>query len=189
MACTQRVDKLIGEHWRKVRKVSLDYESDYDDIDYTGLVVLDIGASQYTPDFFLDRGAKHVIGVEIDARELLIMKQYNNKYGGVTPVHKLIATEEDLEELIVEHRPDVVKLDCEGCEKVLVFMKPEIFKIPKYYVLEYHEFDRSKSNERKLDMKSIKLLLWRFFTKQGYNTIRCDNVIKDHGIMVAVRSE
>jgi len=131
----------VGDYWKShINKTNMNYEKDYGGVDYTDAVVLDVGCSFHTPDFFLDKGAKHVIGIEAMPSRMETIIKYAEKFGTVTPITKWIKKVEHLEEIYLAH-PEIThaKYDCDGCETVIIDMKPEIFRIPKYYVMEVHQ--------------------------------------------------
>ena len=86
--------------------------------DYTDKVVLDIGCAFHTPDFFLEKGAGHVIAIDIDEKRMKEIILYAEKFGQVTPLVMGIKNHEQLIELYQKYTPDIVKIDCEGCEVV-----------------------------------------------------------------------
>ena len=79
-------------------------------------------------------------------------------------------TPEQLTELYLLYKPDVVKLDCEGCEAQLLGLSDDIFGIPKYYVMETHTEEHTNvirwgnHNIRHLHMKIHKRLVLAGYT-------------------------
>ncbi len=92
----------------------------YGHLDFTDKVVLDIGADWGgTPAFFLSRGAKKVIGVDYHAWYVEKMADHFRDDYRVLPVQVKVENAKQIKDLIQIHKPDIVKIDCEGCEKVL----------------------------------------------------------------------
>jgi len=130
--------KIEKGMWKKLSvNANQDYVNDYGGPDYENTVVLDIGCALHTPDFFLSKGAGHVIAIDIGRMEDII--EYAEKFGQVTPLVMKIENHEQLEELYLKYWPDVVKLDCEGCEAHILRLNENIFRIPEWYVMETHD--------------------------------------------------
>lgn len=114
-------------------------EREYGVFDYTDAVVLDIGADYgCSPEFFLDRGAAHVVACEArdEWRELL------TKWAEGRPVTVVGEVKPgNIAGLLTEHRPDYVKVDCEGCERVLLDAPDDVLAAPRGWVLETHTLD------------------------------------------------
>ncbi len=85
-------------------------------------IVMDLGCGwlfqpfQSTPEYFISRGAKSVIGVEADGGEVQKLK---GLYPNHTFICKTILSETDLIELFETYRPEVIKMDIEGYESVI----------------------------------------------------------------------
>lgn len=129
---------IMHEYWGQESKSNL--EKMYSCVDFTGKVVLDIGADWGgTPGFFLEKGAKRVIGV--DGNKALVMKMYKHFEDDyrVLPLYMMIKHSHQLQSLLEIYRPDVVKLDCEGCE-ILLTEVPGLDACPEY-ILEVHSDD------------------------------------------------
>lgn len=124
--------------WKRHGKM---FNSDYggkNGPDYTDKVVLDIGCAFHTPDFFLEKGAGHVIAIDTLEDRMEEIIRYAKKFGQVTPITTRIAHVHQLVDLYKKYHPDIVKLDCEGCEAILLRLKRDIFRIPEWYVMETH---------------------------------------------------
>jgi hypothetical protein len=133
-------DLQIGDFWRgRANKTNMNFEKDYGGLDYTDAIVLDVGCAFHTPDFFLDKGAKHVIAIDYFDGRMKVIFEYAEKFGNVTPIEMKITTPQQLEEIYLEHRPTIAKYDCDGCEVVALDMDNEVFAIPEQYVVETHE--------------------------------------------------
>lgn len=130
---------------RKYRK----YVSDGTPIDYGGKTILDIGADYgSTASFFLSKGAKSVVAVEPDMERFRKLQEYADETEMLTAINMKIVGANQMEDLLVRFKPDVVKLDCEGCEQVLADVKEEIARIPSMYVIEMHSEKIQDSLER-----------------------------------------
>ena len=96
-------DRKVGEYWIKhINNHNFNYAKDYIDptYDYTDAVVLDLGASFHTPDFFIDHGAKHVVAIDCDEERMKTIIAYAEKIKGtVTPITTKIMKPEQLTEL------------------------------------------------------------------------------------------
>ena len=112
------------------------FEREYGSVDYKGAVVLDIGADYgCSPEFFLSRGAKHVIASEVNQewrRDLIAWAQGRP----VTVIDGLDTS--NARDVFEQYQPEVVKCDCEGCECVLLTLPDEVMAGPRAWVLETH---------------------------------------------------
>ncbi len=99
-----------NEHWSDIELIE-------------NQVILDLGCGwlfqphESTPEYFINRGAKQVIGVDVTLSEI---EKLNSKY---YPTHKFVCkavTSTDvLKELIEQYNPTVIKMDIEGHEEHL----------------------------------------------------------------------
>lgn len=116
-----------------------DYGHHYGAIHYKGKKVLDIGADVgSTADFFLRRGAREVVAVDGNKGMYRQLVKNARKIPEIKPVFLKIEIPRHFEELIRVHQPDVLKSDCEGCEKHLFKIPDEVFSIVKEYMVETH---------------------------------------------------
>lgn len=113
------------------------YEEEYGTLDYTGALVLDIGADYgTTAEFFLERGARHVVALERDPEWRQRLRSWaRNKPVTVEPEPLTAANAEALFET---HAPDIVKVDCEGCEAILLDLPDDVLAGPRAWVMETH---------------------------------------------------
>lgn len=115
------------------------FESMYGKLNLKGRIILDIGADWgSTPHFFISQGAKQVIAVEGNDGYYKRMKENFRDDPRVTPIFRYIREPRDIGKLIEEHKPDIVKIDCEGCERHLPMVQKYILKIPSEYIIETH---------------------------------------------------
>jgi len=116
------------EHWSDIENVE-------------GKIVMDLGCGwlfqpfESTPEYFLKRGAKQLIGVEADGGEVA---KLNNLYPEQTFICKTILTSNDLIELFTEYKPQVIKMDIEGYESVIDEMNNEHWASVEEIGVEYH---------------------------------------------------
>jgi hypothetical protein len=111
-----------------------------------GRTVLDLGSSKFaatksTPEYFIEQGATKVVGIDIG-----LDTEYQNPSFTMLPMY--IGSKEQLQDLINEHQPEVIKADIEGAE---VHFK-EIASIPSVVeiAIEYHDNDLKNLIESKL---------------------------------------
>lgn len=115
------------------------FEKMYGFLNYTGRSVLDIGADWgSTPHFFLTKGARSVIAVEAGRNNYDEMIKNLKGETRVLPMYLTIQEAEDITRLIRNLLPEIVKIDCEGCEQALVNVPQDILQIPREYVIEIH---------------------------------------------------
>lgn len=134
-------------------------------IDYKDKIVLDIGADYgSTAEFFLKKGAKQVIAVESDPKLGEQLKKFSENKN-ITPFISEINRSEKLVYLLQEFKPDIVKSDCEKCEKLFLGVPIEVLRIPKTYIVECHPDYVELADKRYLDMCS---LLKMYFTQAEY---------------------
>jgi len=113
------------------------------EMDYKNKFVLDIGADYgSTADFFLKKGAYRVIAVEKDPEYYKGLSLFSEGRP-ITPLHIEIKTIKDILDLIVKYKPDIVKIDCEGCERNFLrhFYTEKNKKklmIPEFFIIEIH---------------------------------------------------
>lgn len=109
-------------------------------IDYRNKVVLDVGADWgSTADFFLKNGASKVIAVESDTEMYDKLLRFSNEEKRITALRIYIADGKQITDLITEYKPSIVKIDCENCEKHLTNVPWQVLRIPRMYLIEYHD--------------------------------------------------
>jgi hypothetical protein len=116
------------EHWSDIQNVE-------------GKIVMDLGCGwlfqehESTPEYFINRGAKHLIGVEAACGEI---EKLEILYPTQTFICKTILTAEDLKELFNTYKPEVIKMDIEGYESVINEMSSEDWSSVEEIGVEYH---------------------------------------------------
>lgn len=128
------------EHW-----------SDIEDVE--GKIVMDLGCGwlfqqhESTPEYFINRGAKHLIGIEAACGEVEKLKEI---YPQHTFICKTILSSDDLSELFKTYSPQVIKMDIEGYESVIDNMSSDDWKSVEEIGVEYHNPTCKEILERKL---------------------------------------
>ena len=128
------------EHWNDIKEVE-------------GKVVLDLGCGwlfqpfESTPQYFINRGAKKIIGVDASCGEVEKLKE---TYPDHSFVCKTILEFNDLASLITEHKPQLIKMDIEGYEHHMKDMTLEQFESVDEIAVEYHNPSCKKILEDKL---------------------------------------
>lgn len=137
------------------------YEGLYGDADYKDKDVLDIGADWgSTAYWLLGRGAKYILAVEIDPqlyRALVHNLEQDNLIGRIDP-QLGVSDSGSLEEILAGHNFDIAKIDCEGCEELLIDVSDEVFSRVKEYVIETHSDDIYDQIARKLAKNSYEII-------------------------------
>lgn len=116
------------EHWSDIENVE-------------GKIVMDLGCGwlfqehESTPEYFINRGATHLIGVEASCGEIDKLKTL---YPEQTFICKTITSADDLVELFTTYSPQVIKMDIEGYESVIDNMSSEDWKSIEEIGVEYH---------------------------------------------------
>ncbi|MDP9048367.1 MAG: hypothetical protein M3N14_09535 [Bacteroidota bacterium] len=144
---------------RKFRKLRLPNVSElitsedasihWKNLDVSGKVVLDLGCGfweidnveESSPVYFKNKGAVKIIGVDLNANDINILKDYFKEYfknDGSEFLVKQVTTTDDLLELIMKYRVESIKCDIEGFEKVMFnISKDQVANITSISV-EYH---------------------------------------------------
>lgn len=148
--------------------------------DYKGKTVLDVGADYGSSAcWFLVKGAKHVIAVEKHGPHFKKLKEYAEALGQdkIIPLKMNVNKKQDYEMLLTRYKPDIAKLDCEGCEVHLLKVEEEIFSIPKEYVIEAHSVKLTSDFLTKLE-KSYKAKIAIEYHPPWCNIIHAKRKIK-----------
>lgn len=116
----------------------------YGCVDFTDKTVLDIGADWGgTPAFFLSKGARSVIGVDGNRHYVEKMRDHFKDDPRVLPLYVYVKVSQQLCDLIQIYKPDLVKVDCEGCERLLTEI-PNLDLCPEY-LIEVHSDEIRKT--------------------------------------------
>lgn len=116
-----------------------DFDNSLGFVDYSGMVVLDIGADYgSTPYYFLQDGAKKVIALEAHRSYAAALGRYAAQEPRLEGFHQRISCACDFEQLFSEYKPDIAKIDCEGCEGFLLDASDEVLSMVPEYVIEIH---------------------------------------------------
>ena len=117
------------------------YNSLYHMADYKDKIVLDVGADYGSSAcWFLVKGAKQVIAVERHEPHFKKLEEYADALGQnmIIPIKMTVNKKQNYENLLLWYKPEVAKLDCEGCEVHLLKVEESVFSIPEEYVIETH---------------------------------------------------
>jgi len=117
------------------------------DIDCAGVTVLDLGAGDFgmrhekaytsTVDHWLGLGAAHVVAVDMNLLDLVAIGDDDR----VTIVPTTLFHPSQIDELLEQHRPVIVKVDIEGAECLLRDMRRQAFRIAEVWLVETHTDD------------------------------------------------
>ena len=138
-------EEIYGHYYKRNIKLigkgcySVITDSEPTTVDYNDKVVLDVGADYgSTAKFLFDKGAKRVIAVESDFECFKELWKYVESESRLTAVNLAISNRDDMTNLLTKYKPDIVKMDCEGCEVHLYNSDEETIRIPKFYIIEIH---------------------------------------------------
>lgn len=163
------------------------FERMYGGVDYTDKLVLDIGADYgTTARFFLTKGARHVHALEANPEFVVRLKEFAATEPRVT-VERALASTEHAAELIHRVRPDIAKIDCEGCESMLLDVPLGLLCAVPTWLIETHS-------------KALHKALWRRFEEAGFvvslveewdfndqvKVIRCDAMLPEPSRFVSL---
>ena len=114
------------------------------DVNCSGVTVLDLGAGDFgmrhdrtymsTVDHWLELGASSVVAVDMNLRDLV-------EVGGddrVTIVADTMFHSAQIDALLEQHRPAIVKVDIEGAECLLRDVRRQSFRIAEAWLIETH---------------------------------------------------
>lgn len=115
-------DKLIYRLTGRLQPIhNEDYDKHWNYVSFKNKVVLDLGADYgSTASYFLYRGAKRVVAVEGNEQFAKALWKNFKKNNKVTPIELFINSSSDIDNLINQYTPDVIKVDIEGCELSLL---------------------------------------------------------------------
>lgn len=116
-------------------------------------IVLDLGcglfySKQATPDWFIQEGAKQVIGIDL-----------GNENPNHFTYHQMnISSKENILQLLNQYKPDVIKCDIEGAEVYFKDISTSDMDSVKQFAVEYHD-------------NSLKLLMEQKITEWGFTSV------------------
>ena len=139
-----------------------DFEKHWGFADYRGKLILDIGgANGDTADFFLMKGARAVIAVDSNSVLIEQCRMYSKNLNlPLVCIHMSVDSSEKWIQLLLMFKPDLIKIDCEGCEIYLKDVPSEIISLVPEFLIETH------SDE-------IQNILENKFRSEGYENIVC----------------
>lgn len=144
---------------RKFKKVKQPFVSDlitsensrihWKYLDVTDKIVLDLGCGLWavsdlqeaSPVYFKSKGAKKVIGVDLNDKDIDVLKKYFDEHfpgDGSEFLVKSITTTNDLLELITQYQIESIKCDIEGFENVMFSIDKSQIKSVVNISVEYH---------------------------------------------------
>jgi hypothetical protein len=140
-------------------------------IDFKDKIVLDLGCGKFhssisTYEWFLQNGAKKVIGVDLGNET---SENINFIYSGGS-----IDSKERLLNLINEYNPQIIKCDIEGAE--IHFENINNLNSVKEFAIEYHSADLK-------NMLFYKFAIWGFDYIEEIQLMDCN--IKEQGVLYA----
>ena len=111
---------------------------------------MDVGADWgRTADYFLQKGAEGVIAIEGNPVFYEKLEENAKLLPGMIPVFLLIQHLDDFVDLIKRWSPDLMQVDCEGCEAFLFQVPDEIFSQIPEYLIEIHSIKLYRIMKRK----------------------------------------
>lgn len=119
-------------------------------VNVTGKTVLDLGCGRWekmekrdpnwltTPEYFVSKGAKKVVAVDIDSVEIDWFNKQYAQSDSYTFLLKSINSIDDIKNMIQQYKPECVKCDIESGEKYLFALDSETFNSVEEYYIETH---------------------------------------------------
>ena len=145
-------------------------------IDCADKMVLDIGADYgATADFFLRQGARLVVAVESNAELAKQLAILATERSGLIALHQHVTSADDFRVLFDTWDPEVVKVDCEGCECALLELEDSWFSRPALYAVETHGPEQAERDGNPFPLSSAEALhqfLLLKFQRCGYEVVR-----------------
>lgn len=137
-----------------------DYNLIWGKVDYKGKVILDVGCDWgSTTDFFLQKGAKLVVGVDINKEWIKKFKEFRKKYNLSCYCVRIDMSDFKVWEYLIDlFEPDVVKSDCEGAEEFLFQISDEVFSTVPEYIIEYHTKEICSIIKNKCELCGYKII-------------------------------
>jgi hypothetical protein len=114
-----------------------DLQAMYGAVKYTGATVLDIGADYgTTARWFLDQGAARVVMSEQKPEWLAQLHEFALTESRVLAIDPLTA--ENARDILTRFAPEIVKVDCEKCERFFLNVPHNILSGPRAWLIETH---------------------------------------------------
>jgi len=108
--------------------------------DFRGKVILDVGADiGSTADYFLECGATKVICIESDKNYCELLEVNAKKIPEIIPIHLFVSNSQHYFAMLEAFQPNLVKVDCEGCERFLIDVPCETLRIASEWMIETHD--------------------------------------------------
>lgn len=140
-----------------------DYSLHWQGPEWTNKRVMDIGADYgSTAFYFLERGASIVYAVEGDPRLYRQLEENARAIGNIIPIFMFVDSAKQFSELFLQYRPDIVKIDCEGCEKHLVDVDVGVLASIPEFIVETHTERRYRQVNEKLRNSHRRTWVYRY---------------------------
>ena len=133
-------------------------------------VVLDLGCGRWervehrdpkwptTPEFFIQKGAKHVVAIDCDPNEINWFTSNFSKESNYEFILSCINSSNDFLNLITTYNPNCIKIDIEGAESNIIDIPNDVFsKVDEYYI-ETHNHHLFESCISKLDSCNYQII-------------------------------
>ncbi|MHB8567542.1 MAG: class I SAM-dependent methyltransferase [Nitrososphaerales archaeon] len=144
-----------------------DYETLYHGFCFDEKVVLDVGADYgSTAHYFLSKGAKFIVCVECNKYLFRKLVSDAKLIGHIEPIQMCVSNSEEYEQLIERCRPQIAKVDCEGCEVYLCGVKDSALASIPEWIIETHGDDVSLRILDKFLHNGFRLMMQRSLPAQ-----------------------
>ena len=122
-------------------------------IECDGQIVLDLGCGRWehiehrdplwptTPEYFIQKGAKHVYAFDIDAGEIGWYNENVVPKMNVTAILQRIDSVDTIKNILNKYSPQAIKIDIEGDENLFLNLSDEDFSCINFYAVETHTED------------------------------------------------
>jgi len=146
-----------------------DFERHWGFLTFAGKVVLDVGADYgSTAAFFLNKGASKVICVESYKPDFVRLETLAKKEPRIEAYERHISSADDWK-FFLQKRPEIAKIDCEGCEGFLLDVDADSLNLVSEYAIELHNEANSRQCGNPHDKgNDLKPLFVDKFSKAGF---------------------